>query len=205
MAEIPEGHDRRLCGAKKRQGDGNCARPAGWGTSHVGEGSCKLHGGSTPTVSDGAHVRLVRREAERIVATYGLPREISPELAILEEVHRTAGHIAWLEDVVRALEPEDLVWGVTQKKTGGEDWGTTEAAKPNIWLELYREERAHLTKVCSEAIRCGIEERRVKLAESQGVLVAQVIRAILGDLDLTAEQLALVPDVVPRHLRSLAA
>jgi hypothetical protein len=27
-------------------GDGYCERPAGWGTSHSGEGRCKLHGGA---------------------------------------------------------------------------------------------------------------------------------------------------------------
>lgn len=41
------GHDSPLCGAAKRQGAGNCRRPAGWGTSHPGAGTCKLHGGST--------------------------------------------------------------------------------------------------------------------------------------------------------------
>lgn len=205
MTDVPEGRDSRLCGAKKRQGEGDCRRPAGWGTNHVGEGPCKLHGGSTPTVSRGARLTLVDRKARELMATYGLPIEISAEQGILEEVHRTAGHVAWLQDVVRNLEPEDLVWGITQKKSGGEDWGTTEAAEPNVWLKLYREERAHLAKVCADAIRCGIEERRVKLAEQQGQLVANVIRAILGDLDLTAEQQARVPDVVPRHLRNLAA
>jgi len=33
-----------LCGAKTRAGT-SCRRPAGWGTDHVGEGRCKLHGG----------------------------------------------------------------------------------------------------------------------------------------------------------------
>jgi uncharacterized protein YjcR len=34
------------CGAKKRDGSGEpCAQPAGWGTDHLGEGRCKLHGG----------------------------------------------------------------------------------------------------------------------------------------------------------------
>jgi hypothetical protein len=31
-----------------------------------------------------------------------------------------------------------------------------------------------------------------------------VIRAVLGDLDLTPEQQARVPEVVPRHLRAVA-
>jgi hypothetical protein len=35
--------------------------------------------------------------------------------------------------------------------------------------------------------------------------VAGVIRAILGDLGLTAEQQAMVSEVVPRRLRELAA
>ena len=54
------------------------------------------------------------------------------------------------------------------------------------------------------AIKAGVEERRVRLAESQGELVAGVIRAILSDLGLTVEQQALVGEVVPRHLRLLA-
>jgi hypothetical protein len=37
----------RYCGAAKRQGDGTCSRPAGWGTGHPGYGTCKLHLGST--------------------------------------------------------------------------------------------------------------------------------------------------------------
>lgn len=35
------------CGARKRDGsDDPCGLPAGWGTDHVGDGRCKLHGGN---------------------------------------------------------------------------------------------------------------------------------------------------------------
>jgi hypothetical protein len=44
----PTGHGR-FCGARKRQGEGTCTRPAGWGTSHPGYGTCKLHLGSSPS------------------------------------------------------------------------------------------------------------------------------------------------------------
>jgi hypothetical protein len=205
MARKPGGHDGPLCGAKKHQGEGNCTQVAGWGTTHVGEGPCKLHGGSTWSVSKGSHLRLVERKARAVMETYGLPIETSPADALLAEVHRTAGHVAWLQQRVAELEEHDLVWGTTQIKTGGEDGGTTEAAEPNVWLKLYQAERTHLVKVSAEAIRCGIEERRVKLAESQGALVAGVIRAILGDLNLSADQQALVSEVVPRHLRAVTA
>lgn len=205
MADETGGREKRYCGAKKRQGEGDCTRPAGWGTDHVGEGPCKLHGGSTPSVAKGSHLRLVERKARAVMETYGLPIETSPADALLAEVHRTAGHVAWLQQRVADLEEHDVVWGTTQIKTGGQDGGTTEAAEPHVWLRLYQQERAHLVKVSAEAIRCGIEERRVKLAESQGALVAGVIRAILGDLSLTPEQQAMVSEVVPRRLRELAA
>ena len=131
--------------------------------------------------------------------------------------------VAWLRERVQEIEtaaliesgdadsdtpgmpPSPLVWGVTKKKTGGEDFGTTEEAAPNIWLKLYQQERAHLVKVCESAIRAGIEERRVRLAEEQGQLVAHAIRAILTDLGLTPEQQARVSEIVPRHLRALAS
>jgi len=59
--------------------------------------------------------------------------------------------------------------------------------------------------VTKAAIAAGIEERKVRIAEQQGALLADVIRRILGDLDLNAEQQARVPEVVPRHLRAVAA
>lgn len=43
------------CGASKRDGSGDtCSLPAGWGTDHVGEGKCKLHGGSSPRGKEAA-------------------------------------------------------------------------------------------------------------------------------------------------------
>jgi hypothetical protein len=165
---------------------------------------CANHGGRGANARKGAQRGAAEKKVKALVATYGLPVIISPEQAILDEVHRTAGHVAWLEQVVQNLEPDDLVWGVTKVKEGGEDRGATEEAVPHAFLKLYQAERAHLVKVCAEAIRVGIEARQVKLAEQQGALVAHTIRAILADLRLTAEQRALVPTIVPQHLRELA-
>ena len=201
--------DSRYCGGKKKQSEGTCTRPAGWGTDHPGIGKCKLHGGCAPS----SRIAATEQRARNLVETYGRKIETTAVEALLDEVQWTAGHVAWLRDKVRELEDTELaatggehplVWGTTRRKTGGEDWGETEEAAPNVWLRLYQTERTHLVKVCAEAIKAGIEERRVKLAEQQGALVAQVIRAILADLDLSTEQQARIPDVVPRHLRALA-
>ena len=192
------------CGARKRQGEGNCARPAGWGTSHPGTGHCKLHGGSTRDQT----VNAMEEQARKAVETYGLPRDISPTDALLEEVRYSAGHVAWLRTRVAELEAADLVWGVTEEaeRNATEFAGTdvTRAATVNMWLELYHRERKHLLDLVKTAISVGIEERRVRLAEAQGSLMNEVIRRILGRLSLTPDQSALLPVVVPEELRRAA-
>src|ERR1022692_962003 len=84
-----------FCGGKKRQGDGTCTQPAGWGTEHQGTGCCKLHGGGAPSSNTAA----MMERATQAVKTYGLPRDISPTDALLEEVRYSAGHVSWLREM----------------------------------------------------------------------------------------------------------
>ncbi|MDG4791997.1 hypothetical protein O7626_39985 [Micromonospora sp. WMMD1102] len=224
MTAVDEGkeHDKRLCLGKKRMkqrpgaktgknpvfddaGNELCTRPAGWGTSHPGIGKCKLHGGNTPD-----HVTHGQKErARQAVATFGLPRQVDPRDALLEEVYRTAGAVDWLHQQVQALRADDVIWGKAEEveKQAGEFPGTdtTSKAAVHVWVQLWQAERAHLVKVAKEAISAGIEERRVRLAEQQGALLAGAIRAILGDLDLSPEQQTRAAQVVPFRLREVAA
>lgn len=230
-----------ICGAKNKKTDPCGLSPV------PGATRCGRHGGKAPQVQAAAARRVAEADAKeqmvKAVRTLGLPIDIDPGKALLDEIHWTAGHVAWLRDKVQELETvgnltrgtEDkvtwskdgdeefnagsdessnpnahsLVWGQTEyrDKTGGDDAGQTvvEQAGINIWYQLYLKEREHLAKVCSLALRAGIEERKVKLAESQGLLVADVIRRILGALGLTPEQMLLVPEIVPRELRALAS
>lgn len=192
-------HDSRKCGGKRRAADSGgapCTRPAGWGTDHAGTGRCKLHGGSTPS-----HVQAGQKAmAAAAVETFGLPREVDPRDALLEEVYRTAGAVDWLTLKVRELQSADVVWGKAEESADDVKY----KAGVNVWIQLQQSERAHLVRVCKEAINAGIEERKVRLAEQQGSMLAGVIKAILGDLELSPEQAAKVSTVVPRHLRSVA-
>ncbi|MFF7142247.1 hypothetical protein ACFZB5_13495 [Streptomyces nodosus] len=200
---------KRRCQARSKASDGGqCGAYA-----MRGQDVCRFHGGATKKAREAAKERIVEEKARALVETYGRKIDTTATEALLDEVQWTAGHVAWLRERVQEIEgtaaagtdrEHPLVWGVTREKSVGEDFGTTEEAAPNVWLKLYQQERAHLVKVCSEAIKAGIEERRIKLAEQQGSLVAQAIRAILADLQLTAEQQERVPEVVPRHLRALA-
>lgn len=156
-----------------------------------------MHAGkkSTPVIQ--------HRKAAKAVATYGLPAGVDPHDALLEEVHRTAGHVRWIGDIIAELESEELIWGITEvaNKHATEFPGTDvkQQAAPNVWLELYHRERAHLVKVAKAAIDAGIDERRVQLAEEQGRVIVDVLRATLTDLgvDVTPE----VAATVGKHLR----
>lgn len=193
----------RRCKAKSsRTGDQCKKRPM------RGQTVCGSHGGRSPIAKAAAERRLKEQEARAAVTMFGLPREVDARDALLEEVYRTAGAVDWLTEKVRELAPDAAVWGVTERteKTATEFEGidTTEAAAVNIWIELWQKERKHLVDVSKAAIAAGIEERRVKLAEQQGALLASVIKQILGDLDLTPAQADRAPQIVAGHLRQVS-
>lgn len=183
-----------------------------WAIEHLTV--CWKHGGALPQSRRAVKVRAATAHATRLMTTYGGKSNTTPLQALLDEVQWTAGHVEWLRRRVQDIESGDLadrfdedplVWGVTRRKEGGDDRGVTEEAAPNIWVKLYQQERAHLVKVCAEAIRAGLDERMVRLAENQGQLVVGVIRGILADLNLSVEQQARVPAIVPARLRELHA
>jgi hypothetical protein len=176
-------------------------------------GCCSLHGGNTPTHRKAAE----REQARQAVATYGLPVEVDPREALLQEVHRTAGHVAWLGQLVAELEHggsgyrrDTILDGEVEREILVPLSGLKQLSrdgkfeKPAVWVELLLAERRHLREVCRDAISAGIEEQRVRIVEQQGTLLAGAVRSILAELDLTAGQWALVPEIVPRHLRALS-
>jgi len=194
-----EEHQRRECTSPRKGGRGPCHG------HHLvaGTDKCRMHLGkqAAPVIAEAA--------ARKAVETYGLPRDISPTDALLEEVRYSAGHVAWLRTKVAELEAADLVWGMTEQaeKNATEFAGVdvTYSATANMWLDLYHRERKHLLDLVKTAISVGIEERRVRLAEAQGSLMNDVIRRILARLSLSPDQSALLPVVVPEELRRAAA
>lgn len=176
---------------------------------------CAQHGGKAPQVMAAAQRRLAEQAAVVAAATYGLPREVDPGQALLEEVHRTAGHVAWLGVQVAGLERGDVVWGVAEEidrpftygEDGSQTGGGTEVkrkAAPNAWVVLYQQERKHLAAVSKAAIDAGVSERVVNVFEQVASSYVQVLERVLERLELTAEQRARVPDVVTGELRAIA-
>lgn len=192
------------CGGTNRQG-GPCGLAAGQGTGHTGHGNCKHHGGATRNgVMHGATQR-----AASLIQTYGLPRDITPAAALLEEVRYAAGHVAWLRGKVAELEPEALTWGTAEiahkKATEFSGTDTIERAALNVWLEAYHRERRYLLDVSKAALAAGVEERLVQLAEAQGLAVVAVLARVFDRLQLTDGQRTLAATAVPEELRAQSA
>lgn len=76
----------QYCGAKTR-GGGKCQRPAGWGTSHVGEGKCKLHGGASngrPIVTGRYSIKRTALAAKaQTFLNETNPADLTSELALM--------------------------------------------------------------------------------------------------------------------------
>lgn len=197
------------CTAHSRSG-----KPCGNPPMH-GQSVCRMHGGSAPSARAAAEKRLRAEVAERAVVTFGLPREISPAEALIEELHRTAGAVAWLAVIVGELstlpgrrETEEGYDGTRvvdhgavmqyQRGEGGILW-----ERPSVWLDLYERERKHLAAVAKECMALGLEQRRVELAEQQGELLARVLRGVLVELNVWGNPET--PGVVRRHLELVAS
>lgn len=207
-----------------------CKQPAGYGTDHVGFGYCKFHGGNTPAGRK-AGAKAVGRaliaqhraeiiNAERAGGHREAPQnQITPELALLEEVRRSVAMVRWIEERIGMWNIADLSELQDSPRVGGGDLdlaglpalttetfkGTPMATDAHSWLILYREERGHMIRVSKLAIDSGIQERMVRIAEQQGQMLTLAIRAVLQALQLTPTQAEQVPQIVPEILRQVAS
>lgn len=180
---------------------------------------CDLHGGKAPQVKAAAERRLQAEEARRACDRLGVAVEVDPGEALMQELWETAGNVAFYRELVQQLptHPEADEY-VAPEGDGDGHWERGESgvygrtyhvsgiptgeAKPNVLVVLYNEERKHLAAVATAALKAGVEERRVQMAEQQGQLLAQVIKGVLTELGVMDRPE--VPAIVRRHL-TLAA
>lgn len=180
-----------ICGATTFTGK-RCQQRAGAGTEHKGYGKCSHHGGSTSQLSTAAARMFGADIADKMSVSYGYGAalDVSPQEALLQEVRRTGGHVAWLAEQIGFWEMD-----------------TSEAIDSvrAQWIELYHTERLMLVKVAKAAVDAGVEERKVRLAEQQGALIFQAFNAMFDALKLTVDQRRLIPVHMPNIMRGLIA
>jgi hypothetical protein len=170
---------------------------------------CRMHGGSSPAVKTAGQVRRQQELARRELAALGEPEAIDPAVALLQLISWKHGEVKWLRFRVQSLPEEELTWGKAEKQKGIGPQGpvdtTTEKAAPSLWWALLRQAEDQLADYATRALKSGLEERRVRMAEEQGDMVHAVMMAVFNRLQLTPIQWDLVKVAAPEELRRLAS
>lgn len=173
------------CGAKRRDGK-KCQQPAGMGTDHYGIGSCKHHGGSTPT-----HVMAAAKEEMRMLL--GRPVDTNPYEAIMTCIRIRAGEVQWLSEKMAELSEQDWIENTLVGKQ----------------FHIFAKERQAgmdaLVRYSQIAISLNISERAVKLAESYAESIALLLRGVMEAIMpyVTPEGQAMLPRIMRQQLLKL--
>jgi len=182
------------CGRKTRAGT-PCKNQA-----ILGADVCKMHGGGSPQVRRRAAVR-----AE--VLAWGLgDAHQDPGEVLLRLVTQSAVRV---ERYARELEAHvgesDTLRAALVAQAYGEFGPIGEYIRGLAVLEA--QERDRCANFAAKAVAAGLAKRTVELAERQGQLIAELLRAVLSDpeLGLTDEQRRAMPGVTRRHLALVAA
>lgn len=200
-----QAHDGVICGAKTRAGT-PCQQKAGWGTDHVGEGRCKLHGGKSTGPKDQRNNKNGVRtgEMESIVFDFLDDKEkellkqidldkikqIDNEIRLIDiRLRRMMGRIAKLQETnLTTVE-------VSKKRTLQ---GTEETEKEEGTLGQIQNIEEAITRVQGQKLR--LIETKHKLETDAGIdieykqtqidkLKAQIekIKGISDDIEDTSE------------------
>jgi hypothetical protein len=205
-----EEHNRAECTKNRRRGRGVCH-----GTVVRGTNACRTHGGLR------VDVQKARGEANITAwnATAGTAT-IDYRMAVLGVLQMTWLRLAAYSELLRrqvelegaetqeALEPDATVrpngligyrYGAAGKE--GHIYAQSEDVRALVVLES--QERDRVVRYAKTAHDMGISDRLTALAERWGDVVATRITDMLGDLNLTPEQMVRVPAAIQRHLGSI--
>lgn len=178
------------CTARNRSGE-RCGRSATPGAT-----VCASHGSKAPQVRQKAVERVQEAEAARIVAAalpFGAVAPVDPLTALSDLINHKVAEVSWLRARVAELGDTARVWGPTDHEEGIGPLGaidkTTEKAGPHTWWSLLRTAEDQLARFTVDAIKVGITERRVQVAEQQAAVMVAVVHRALARMNLTPPEL----------------
>jgi hypothetical protein len=155
-----------LCGGTNRQGE-PCGNVAGFGTSHVGWGNCRHHGGSTRTGV--AHAARLQAEAEALKLGDEVPRD--PADALLWTVKVASGAVEVIRRKLGEIEAER----------------SPEPGQVLALARLLSTEAERLSRISAAASSAGVEEARLRLDALRLDRLADAIGRAVADARLDAD------------------
>jgi hypothetical protein len=175
------------CGAKKRKRDEDegityCRKKAGFGTTHLGVGRCKYHGGNRA-------IERAKLERDRQIEFMGRPKDINPIDAIVWAIKITAGEVEFLSSQIIEINKKD-------------EWieNTLQGKQLHVFQRARADAMDRLVRYSKDAIALGLAERAVRLAEQFGATIARLLENVAQDLVLTEKQQKIWPLIVRNQL-----
>lgn len=171
----------------------------------VGQRRCRVHGGDT-------YESRVKQVMDAVVK-FGGKMDVTPGEALLDLVqHKAAETHYWrakvmdIEDLIGPAELGGMMEVGRKDSTGnfGPTEETTYAVVVHVWYRLLRDCERDLLTYCAAAMRAGVEERAVRVAESLGMQMLSAIEEIMNALALTPAQQVVAGQVVPKVIRGLS-
>lgn len=159
------------CGARtKTRPGGTCKKEAGWGTDHLGDGRCRLHGGVSGTLKHGRYSKVKHTALRELIERHEQdpePLNIHPELA--------AGRALFESYVDRYHAWHDalLAWHESWKR--GDDTG-----KPTQLPDI-----ADAYRILSEVTK--IAERIEKVRSANAISRPELLR-VLSEMSRTVDR-----------------
>lgn len=201
------------CTAHTRSG-AQCSAPAVTDTT-----VCRMHGGSAPQVLAKAQERSAERALRQAATRLGVPvDDPDPAGALLGLIAEAAGNVEFYRSLVEVLpthpEPDEAiadgegnvhyrrgetgVYGRTYHQSGI----PTGEAKAHVLVQLYDAERDRLAKYVKDALQLGLDERRVRIAESDARRLFTAVVDAMADAGLSEEQGEAMRRAVAARLRA---
>ena len=155
------GPGKKLCGANLKARGRTCRNVAGKGTDHLGFGRCSRHCGNTPN-----HVANARElQAREACRHLGIPITVDPGQALLAAVATAYGAEEFYAAMVAQLAhhpdgTDDAIYMPVYA-----NGIPTGRAEPHVLVRLWMEERDRKATIAAAALKAGIAQRMLDLAE----------------------------------------
>ena len=154
---------------------------------------CTTHGGSAPQTKAAGQRRVAEQRAAAAAALHAPELQIDADEALLQALGRAAGRVEWLR-AQRERLADDAAAGVVDATS----------AVGALWrLEGVEDDR--LRRVAKDTLDADVAERQTRIAERTGMLVAELLRAVLDHLQVTGQQRADVLEFARGRFEQLTA